>query len=118
LKLASRSYLFVPLALALALPVGVATAQSTKTTDAAGSSNPAVNTSNTASKDRLVASSALEKGSNSFTEGEARRRLESAGVSAVTDLKKDESGIWRGKATRDGKSVSVGLDYKGVMSAE
>jgi hypothetical protein len=73
---------------------------------------------NRASSEKFATSSALEKGSNSFTEGEARRRLESAGVSNVTDLKKDEQGIWRGKAMHGGKSVSVGLDYKGVMSAE
>ena len=40
----------------------------------------------------------LEKGANSFTEGEARRRLEKAGFKDVGDLKKDDQGIWRGSA--------------------
>ena len=92
---------------------------------ATGSSNPAVNTTgNTASSAtpsgtaNIVTASALEKGANSFTEGQAKSRLEGAGLSNVTDLKKDDDGIWRGKATRDGKSVTVGFDYKGNIAAQ
>jgi len=54
-----------------------------------------------------VAASALEKGANSFTEGQAKSRLEGAGLMNVTDLKKDDDGVWRGKAMRNGKSVSA-----------
>jgi periplasmic protein CpxP/Spy len=66
----------------------------------------------------IVAASALEKGANSFTEGQAKSRLEGAGLMNVTDLKKDDDGVWRGKAMRDGKSVTVGFDYKGNIAAE
>lgn len=52
-------------------------------------------------------------GSNSFTEGQARGRIEERGFAQVTDLKKDDKGIWRGKAMKDGKSVAVALDYQG-----
>ena len=52
-------------------------------------------------------------GRNSFTAGEARRRIASAGFTNVKDLKKDDQGIWRGQATKDGASKSVALDYQG-----
>ena len=52
-------------------------------------------------------------GANSFTEGQAKSRIESHGFSNVTDLKKDDAGIWRGKAMKDGKSVDVSLDFQG-----
>jgi putative membrane protein len=118
----------LPLALAALLIAGPALAQTNTTTPASpgtagptGSSNPAVNTP--AATDRsasttMVKASALEKGSNSFTEGQAKSRLEDAGLTNVTDLKKDDDGIWRGKASRSGKTVTVGLDYKGNIAAE
>ena len=58
----------------------------------------------------------LEKGANSFTEGEVRRRLERAGYHEVKDLKKDGDGIWHASAMVDGKPASVGLDFKGNVA--
>jgi hypothetical protein len=52
-------------------------------------------------------------GSNSFTEGQARGRIEDAGFRDVSDLTKDDQGIWRGRATRGGAQTSVALDYQG-----
>lgn len=52
-------------------------------------------------------------GANSFTEGQVRSRIEGRGFAEVKDLKKDDQGIWRGMATKDGKSVAVALDYQG-----
>jgi sporulation protein YlmC with PRC-barrel domain len=52
-------------------------------------------------------------GANSFTESQARSRIEEQGFTAVTGLKKDDQGIWRGTAMKNGKTVSVALDYKG-----
>ncbi|MGH1591771.1 hypothetical protein ACRBEV_29515 [Methylobacterium phyllosphaerae] len=60
----------------------------------------------------------LEKGANSFTEGEARSRLDKAGFKDAKDLKKDDQGIWRGTAMRGGKSVAVGLDFKGNVAEQ
>ncbi|MBP1180857.1 hypothetical protein [Methylobacterium sp. PvR107] len=60
----------------------------------------------------------LEKGANSFTEGEARSRLAKAGYTDAKDLKKDADGIWRGTATHGGQAVPVGLDFKGNVSAQ
>ena len=65
-----------------------------------------------------VAATALETGANSFTEDQARKRLEDAGLAEVSGLAKDDQGVWRGKAMRDGKPVSVGLDYKGNVAVE
>ena len=90
-----------------------------------GSSNPAVNTGGNAPSNvnasgtaTIVKASALEKGANSFTEGQAQSRLEGAGLTKVSELKKDDQGVWRGKAMRDGKSVTVGFDYKGNIAAQ
>ena len=57
-------------------------------------------------------------GANSFTEGQARSRIEERGFAQVTDLKKDDKGIWRATAMKDGKSVAVALDYQGNIVAE
>lgn len=53
------------------------------------------------------------RGRNSFSEGEARRRIERNGYQNVTGLKKDNGGVWRGSGSKDGQSEQVWLDYKG-----
>ena len=53
------------------------------------------------------------KGRNSFSEGEAKSRIEKAGFSNISELKKDDNGVWRGRASKDGRSVDVSLDYQG-----
>jgi hypothetical protein len=58
----------------------------------------------------------LEAGANSFTEGQARSRIEAAGFSNLEGLQKDDSGIWRGRAMRGGQQVEVGLDYRGNVA--
>ena len=90
-----------------------------------GSSNPAANPTgnapssvNATGKATIVPLTGLERGANSFTEGQAKSRLEGAGLTNVTDLQKDDQGIWRGKAMHDGKSVAVGFDYKGTIGAQ
>ena len=57
------------------------------------------------------------KGANSFTAGEARRRIERSGYADVTGLQKDGDGIWRGTAMKSGNKVKVWLDYKGNVGA-
>jgi periplasmic protein CpxP/Spy len=47
-----------------------------------------------------------------------RSRLEEAGFQNVTDLRKDDQGIWRGRAMRNGQSVTVGFDFKGNVAAQ
>ena len=71
-----------------------------------GPQNSAINSS-----DKAV--TAPVKGRNSFTEGEAKSRIEKAGFTNINGLKKDDDGVWRGTATKDGRSVQVSLDYQG-----
>ena len=47
-----------------------------------------------------------------------RIELGASGLHDITDLKKDGEGIWRGKAKKDGRSVGVGLDYKGNIGIQ
>lgn len=96
-------------------------AQPSRAGTATGSSNEAVNPANRTGPDATrtgsVTSPTLESGSNSFTEGQARSRMEDAGFQSITGLAKDEQGIWRGQAMRDGRKTEVGLDYKGNVAA-
>jgi len=57
-------------------------------------------------------------GSNSFTEGQAKSRLEKEGFSSVTNLRKDTDGVWRAQAQKNGTSVQAWLDYKGNVGAD
>jgi hypothetical protein len=58
-----------------------------------------------------------QPGANSFTEGQARSRMEAAGFSNVTELQKDDQGIWRGRGTRNGQQTSVALDFTGAVTS-
>ncbi|MCF4126571.1 hypothetical protein [Methylobacterium sp. SyP6R] len=114
------------------LGAGAAQAQTTVTGDPARDAKPsthsqgqeAVTRPNTDMMDKTnpgttgtVATNAkLEPGANSFTEAQARSRMEQAGFKNVTDLKKDDQGIWRGQAMQSGNTVMVGLDFKGNVS--
>jgi hypothetical protein len=74
---------------------------------------PAVNTPNTPPNP-----GAPVAGSNSFTEGQAKSRIESNGYSNVSELRKDDKGVWRGKAMKDGRSVGVSLDFQGNVTTQ
>jgi hypothetical protein len=56
-------------------------------------------------------------GANSFTEGQAKSRIEARGFTNVGPLAKDDKGIWRGTAMKDGKAVQVSLDFQGNVVA-
>ena len=77
-----------------------------------GPSNPAVRT------EKGNTAAAPVAGANSFTEGEAKSRIEARGFANVAELKKDDQGIWRGKAMRNGRSVDVALDFQGNVFAD
>ena len=62
-------------------------------------------------------SSAPISGANSFTEGQAKSRIEQAGYTNVTELKKDDNGIWRGKASKGGSPSNVSIDFQGNVNA-
>jgi len=58
------------------------------------------------------------EGANSFTEEQAKTRIEEAGYSDVKDLKKDDKGIWMAAAMKDGKPVMIAMDYQGNVVAK
>ena len=78
--------------------------------------NPDANTPAVASPDTKNPNAPVE-GANSFTEGQARSRIEKEGYTNVTGMTKDDKGVWRGKAMRGGKQVSVSLDFQGNLTA-
>lgn len=55
-------------------------------------------------------------GANSFTEGQAKSRLEGNGFSNISGLTKDQQGVWRGKGSKGGKTVDVSVDYQGNIT--
>jgi putative membrane protein len=63
-------------------------------------------------------SAAPVPGANSFTEAQAKDRIQDAGYADVSALAKDDNGVWRGQATKDGKTVSVALDYQGNVTSQ
>ncbi|HEX4158892.1 MAG TPA: hypothetical protein VHY79_10480 [Rhizomicrobium sp.] len=58
------------------------------------------------------------KGANSFTETEAKSRIESQGYTQVGGLQKGQDGVWRGTAYKDGKPVQVSVDYQGNVNGQ
>jgi len=44
--------------------------------------------------------------------------MEQAGFVNVTELRKDDQGIWRGKAMQNGRPVTVGFDFKGNVGVQ
>lgn len=58
------------------------------------------------------------EGANSFTEGQAKERIEKAGYAEVKDLNKDDKGIWNATGMKDGKAVTIALDYQGNVVAK
>ena len=57
-------------------------------------------------------------GANSFTESQARGRIEDQGFTDLRELHKSGDGIWRGMATKDGQRTSVWLDYQGEVGRQ
>jgi hypothetical protein len=55
---------------------------------------------------------------SSFTTDQAKSKIEAAGYSNVSGLRKDSKGTWQGKAVRDGSTVTIVLDKTGNVTAE
>jgi hypothetical protein len=83
---------------------------------AAQQANPNANTPAVNSPNSPPNPGAPVAGANSFTEGQAKSRIETNGYSNVSGLAKDSAGVWRGKATKDGKSVDVSVDFQGNVT--
>src|SRR5258705_6861051 len=102
-----RTYLAI--AAAAAMITGTAMAQPANR----DANTPAVNTPNSPPNP-----GAPVAGANSFTEGQAKSRIESHGFTNVAGLRKDGDGVWRGTATQAGKSVKVSVDFQGNVVSQ
>lgn len=92
--------------LGLSLAASIAYAQSE--TPSTSQTTPAVNTEHNPG--------APVAGKNSFTEAQAKSRIQEAGYGDVSGLKLDDQGVWRATATKDGKQVGVSLDFQGNVT--
>src|SRR3954468_13606358 len=100
-----RSLLFICIGLA------AATAASAQTPPAqSGPNNNAINSPSQNNSNAPVA------GRNSFTEGQAKSKIEDAGYTNITELKKDDNGVWRGKASKSGSTAAVSVDFQGNVN--
>jgi hypothetical protein len=79
--------------------------------------NPNANTPAVTSPNTPPNPNAPVEGANSFTEGQAKSRIEKEGFTNVSGLTKDTQGVWRGTAMRDGRQVRVSLDFQGNVTA-
>jgi len=92
--------------------MGVATPTGPGVAGGMGATTPSTGTTTT---DTTVQNGVVP-GANSFTENQARTRLEKNGFTQVSGLAKGNDGIWHGSAMRSGNSVQVSVDYKGHIS--
>lgn len=97
---------------AAALMGAVATSSLAQTAPSSEGDTPAVATPDSQNPTAPV------EGANSFTEAQAKDRIEEAGYTDVNGLKLDDQGVWQATAMKDGKSVSVALDYQGNVTAQ
>jgi hypothetical protein len=98
---------------ALIISVALIAATSTLAQNPPAQSGPNNNAVNSAGQNNLNAPVA---GRNSFTEGQAKSKIEGAGYTNVSELKKDDNRVWRGKANKGGSSTSVSVDFQGNVN--
>ena len=94
-------------AILFSVTASAAMAQSATAPAGNDTSNNAVSTSS----DNNTAKPAA--GANSFTEDQARSRIEAKGYTKVSGLTKDSDGIWRGKGMKGAATENVAVDYQG-----
>jgi protein-disulfide isomerase len=100
-----RLFLFVCIGL-----LAAATASAQNPPAQSGPNNSAVNTAGQNNSNAPVA------GRNSFTEGQAKSKIEDAGYTNVSELKKDSDGVWRGKASKGASAIAVSVDFQGNVN--
>ena len=74
--------------------------------------------SNTMGIPHVVAPSDIQAGASNYTEAQARARIQSAGFTNISELKKDSSGVWRATAKHGERTAQVAFDYKGNLAAQ
>ena len=103
-----RKMLLTATFLAFALPAWAQQQPQAKPPANPDANTPAVNTPNSPPNPGAPAA-----GANSFTEAQAKSRIEAKGFGSVSGLQKDSAGVWRGKASQNGKTVNVSVDFQG-----
>jgi len=85
----------------------------------APSAAPSVGTSaNPHENSSRAGNAGLEPGANSFTEAQARRRIEDHGYTNIGQLHKDQNSIWQAEAMKDGRQVHVAVDFHGNVAEQ
>ncbi|MBB3319829.1 MULTISPECIES: PepSY domain-containing protein [unclassified Rhizobium] len=95
-------------AISMGLLISATAAFAQSETPSTSQTTPAVNTEHNPA--------APVAGKNSFTEDQAKSRIEDAGYTDVTALKLDDQGVWRATAKKDGKQAGVSLDFQGNVT--
>ena len=57
------------------------------------------------------------RGHSSFTQGQARVRIAKAGFTSISGLRKNNDGVWQGRAMKRRHPVTVMLDFKGNVTS-
>jgi len=73
--------------------------------------NPAIKDS------RVHAVAQPARGHSSFTQSQARGRIAKAGFTNISGLRKNNDGVWQGRAMKRRHAVTVMLDYKGNVTS-
>ena len=101
------------MSLLLLASVGPAWAQTAQPPANRDANTPALNSPNRPPNTRSPIA-----GANSLTEDQAKSWIENKGFKNVSGLKKDDNGVWRGKANQNGKAVNVSVDFQGNVLAQ
>ena len=96
------------------LAIGLLAATSASAQNPPAQSGPGNNAVNSSGQNN---SNAPVAGRNSFTEGQAKSKIEDAGYTNVTELKKDDNGVWRGMASKSGSATTVTVDFQGNVNS-
>ncbi len=57
------------------------------------------------------------RGHSSFTQSQARGRIAKAGFTNISALRKNDNGVWQGRAMKRRHAVTVMLDFKGNVTS-
>lgn len=95
----------------LMMSVLATSAYAQDTTNSDAGNTPAVSTQDANNPGAPV------EGENSFTEDQARQRMEDAGYTGIKDLKLDDKGFWNASGMKGQSAVQLVLDYQGNVVA-
>ena len=110
--------IFIAIIAVLAIGMFLVMSQTPSRTLTAGATSPVPTATATVPETKVATNETPPLvGANSFTEAQAKDRIEAAGFVNVSALAKDQDGIWRASAMKSGTAVKVALDFKGNVVA-